>query len=334
LTQASGTADYTANTTVPFDDVEVKYVKINADNNWVGGTGIFNQYGLSEVRFLYIPVDARKPAPEDGAIDVAVDTALSWRPGREAVEHKLYISTDQDAVMNGTAPVVTVTGASYGPLSLSLGSDYFWRVDEVNNAEATNLWPGDTWSFSTQEYLVVDDFESYNDINTGEEGSNLVYDTWIDGYNNPSANGSTMGYSEAFQPTMETDTVHGGRQSAPLIYDNSIASKSEVTASTSALSVGSNWTESDPETLVLWFYCDPNNAGTERLYVKLNSSKQIISGIDLTLAEWQSAEIPLADFGINLANVTQVVIGLERTGATGGVGILLMDDIMLYKPAL
>jgi hypothetical protein len=329
LNQASGAEGYAANTTVSFDGADAKYVKVIANNNWGGGSGFFNQYGLSEVRFLYIPVDARKPAPEDGATEVAIDAALSWGPGREAAEHQVYISTDQEAVLNGTAPVVTVSQASYGPLSLDLGRKYFWRVDEVNNAETPSVRSGDTWSFSTQEYLVVEDFESYNDIPTGEAGSNLVYDTWVDGYDNPSINGSTMGYSEAFQPTMETAIVHGGRQSAPLIYDNSAASKSEVTASTSDLSVGSNWTIGAPDTLVLWFYGDPNNAGTEQLYVKLNSSKQTISGIDLTLAQWQSAEVSLADFGINLANVTQVVIGLEKTGATGSAGILLVDDIRL-----
>jgi len=334
LTQASGAAGYAANTTVPFDSAEVKYVKVTANNNWVGGTGMFNKYGLSEVRFMYIPVDARKPSPEDGATDVAIDTTLSWRSGREAAEHNVYVSTDQEAVLNGTAPVMTVGQASYGPLSLNLGSDYFWRIDEVNNAETTSIWPGNTWSFSTQEYLVVEDFESYNDIATGEEGSNLVYETWIDGYDNPSANGSTMGYSEAFQPTMETAIVHGGKQSAPLIYDNSTASKSEVTASTSKLSIGGDWTIGAPETLVLWFYGDPNNAGTEQLYVKLNNSKLLISGIDLTQAQWQNAEVPLADFGINLANVTHIIIGLERTGATGGEGILFMDDIWVYKSAL
>ncbi len=333
LTTASGEEGYAANTTVPLDDAEVKYVKVTANNNYGGGTGLFNQYGLSEVRFLYIPVDARKPAPEDGATDVAIDTVLSWRPGREAAEHIVYISTDLQAVTDGTAPATTVNQPVDGPLSLDLGSIYYWRVDEVNNLEAVQTWLGDVWSFTTQEYLVVEDFESYNDIATGEEGSNLVYETWVDGYDNPSANGSTMGYSEAFQPTMETAIVHGGDQSAPLIYNNSTASKSEVTASTNALSAGSNWAVSAPETLVLWFYGDPNNTGTEQLYVKLNSSKQTISGIDLTLAEWQSAEVSLADFGINLANVTQVVIGLERTGSTGGEGVLLMDDIMLYKPA-
>jgi hypothetical protein len=327
LNQAPGTAGYAANTTVPFDGADAKYVKVIANNNYGGGADFFNKYGLSEVRFLYIPVDARNPSPEDGAIDVAIDSALSWVPGREAAEHQVYISTDQDAVLNGTAPVVTVSQASYGPLSLDLGRNYFWRVDEVNNAETPSVRTGDTWSFSTQEYLVVDDFESYNDIPTGEAGSNLVYDTWIDGYDNPSANGSTMGY--VLGASMETAIVHGGKQSAPLIYDNSAASKSEVTASTSKLSIGSDWTIGAPDTLVLWFYGDPNNAGTEQLYVKLNNSKVIISGIDLTQAQWQNAEIPLADFGINLANVSSIIIGLERTGATGSEGILLVDDIRL-----
>jgi hypothetical protein len=222
-----------------------------------------------------------------------------------------------------------VSQASFNPLSLDLDTTYYWSVDEVNNSEITPVWQGDTWSFLTAAYLVVDDFESYNDIATGEEGSNLVYETWIDGYDNPSVNGSTIGYVSG--ASMDTDIVHGGDQSVPLIYDNRTASKSEVTVSTSNLPIGSDWTIGAPEILVLWFYGDPNNAGTGQLYVKLNNSKLLISGIDLTQAAWQNAEISLADFSTNLANVTQLVIGLERTGATGSEGILFMDDIRLYK---
>jgi hypothetical protein len=335
LPQAIGEEGYAADTIVPFDGEEVKYVKITADNNHGGGSGFFNKYGLSEVRFMYIPVRARKPSPESAATDVAIDTVVIWRSGREAGEHKVYISTDQDAVLNGTAPVVTVTQASYGPLSLDLGSDNFWRIDEVNNAEADPIWQGDVWSFSTQEYLVVDDFESYNDINTGEEGSNLVYETWVDGYDNPSANGSTMGYSEAFQPSMESDTVHDGEQSAPLTYDNTIASKSEVTVSTSNLSVGSNWTIGAPETLVLWFHGDPNNAVTEQMYVKINSTKVLYDGDAANVARrrWTQWNIDLAASGVNRSSVTSLIIGFERTGATGGSGTVLIDDIRLYRSA-
>ena len=329
LTQASGTAGYAADTIVPFNSAVVKYVRVIANGNWGGGSGFFNKYGLSEVRFLYIPVDARKPGPEDGATDVAIDTALSWRPGREAVEHNVYLDTDQQAVADRTSAGVTVSQASYGPLSLDLNTTYYWSVDEVNSSAITPVWQGDAWSFTTAQYLVVDDFESYNDIPTGEDGSNLVYETWVDGYDNPSVNGSTMGYSSG--ESMETAIVHGGRKSAPLSYNNTSVSLSEVTVDPGELAVGRNWTVSAPDTLVLWFYGDPNNSTTEQLYVKLNSSKVVISDIDIAQAAWQNAEIPLADFGINLANVSQLVIGLERTGATGGSGKVFVDDIRLYK---
>jgi hypothetical protein len=333
LAQASGAAGYAANTTVPFDGAEVKYVKVTANNNFVGGASPFNKYGLSEVRFMHIPVNARVPNPEDGATDVTIDTALSWRPGREAAEHNVYLDTDQQAVLNGTAPVVTVNQASYSPLSLDLGSDYFWRIDEVNNAEATPVWLGDIWSFSTQEYIVVDDFESYNDIPENEDGSNLVYLTWIDGYDDPSTNGSTMGYVSG--ASMETETVHGGKQSAPVTYDNSAASKSEVTVSTNKLPIGSDWIVGAPETLVLWFHGDPNNADTEQMYVKINNAKVLYDGGSVNIARrrWTQWNIDLAASGVNRSNVTSLTIGFERTGATGGSGTVFIDDIRLYRSA-
>jgi hypothetical protein len=332
LAQATGVAGYAANTTVPFNGAEVKYVKVTANNNWIGGTGIFNKYGLSEVRFTYIPVSVRYPVPGNEETDVAIDTSLSWRPGREAAQHIVYLSTDQQAVIDGTAFIATVDQPVNGPLSLDLGTMYYWRIDEVNNLEAVQTWLGDVWSFTTQEYLVVDDFESYNDIPEGQEGSNLVYITWEDGYANPATNGSTMGYATG--ASMETDIVYGGKQSVSLTYNNTSASLSEVTVDPGNLPIGRNWSKGSPQALVLWIYGDPNNTGTEQLYVKLNNSKQVINGIDLTQATWQNAEISLADFGINLANVTQLVIGLERTGATGSEGILFMDDIWLYKSTL
>ena len=335
LPQAPGTADYAADTIVPFGGEKVKYVKIIANNNWYGGTGFFNKYGLSEVRFMYTPVSARLPNPASEATKIAIDTILNWRPGREAAEHNVYLDTDQQAVTDRTATVATVSQANYGPLSLDLETTYYWSVDEVNNSEIMSLWQGDTWDFSTAEYLVVDDFESYNDIETGEEGSNLVYETWIDGYDNPATNGSTMGYSEAFQPTMETDTIHGGTQSVPLTYDNTIASKSEVTVNTSNLSVGSNWTIGAPETLVLWFHGDPANAATEQMYIKINNTKILYDGDAANIARrrWTQWNIDLAASGVNRSNVTSLTIGFERSGATGGSGTVLIDDIRLYRLA-
>ncbi len=335
FTQAPGTDDYAANTTVALDGVAAKYVRIIPASIW--GSDIFGntQFGLSEVRFIAIPVSARYPSPDDAATDVAVDATLSWRAGREAAEHKVYISTDEQTVMDGTAPVTTVSQASDGPLSLDLESTYFWRVDEVNNAEAAPVWEGKTWSFSTQDYIVVDDFESYNDVLEGAE-SNLVYLTWLDGYVEPPAvrtNGSTMGYFEAFEPTMETSIVFGGNQSAPLFYNNTSVSISEITADTSKLAVGRNWTIGSPTTLVLNIYGDPgNNAATDRMYVKVNNSKVVFDG-NISRPQWMQWNIDLAALGISLSNVTQLTIGFERIGGTGGSGIILIDEIRLYRIA-
>ncbi|HUV62305.1 MAG TPA: LamG domain-containing protein, partial [Sedimentisphaerales bacterium] len=225
--RAPGKAGYAHNTIVDFGGVTAKYVRLTVNSNW---GGILKQYGLSEVRFFSIPVLAREPSPVSGTTDVSVDATLSWRAGREAARHDVYLSADEQAVIDGTAPAVTVTSPSHA-CSLDLAGTYYWRIDEVNDVETPTTWQGDIWRLSTQEYLVEDDFETYNDIEAGQEGSNLVYGTWIDGFGT-TTNGSTIGYTEAYQPSMEKTLVYDGKQSVPLFYDNTTASVSEVRANT------------------------------------------------------------------------------------------------------
>ncbi len=149
-----------------------------------------------------------------------------------------------------TAPVITVSDAGYCPLSLELEDTYYWRIDEY---DGVTTHKGDIWSFSTQEYLVIDDFESYNDIPEGQAGSNFVYFTWIDGYDNPSMNGSVVGYAEpdfaAGEHFVETTLIHSGNQSMPYFYDNSVA----ISEATMALSYPRDWTEEGVKVLTLWF---------------------------------------------------------------------------------
>ncbi len=329
--QAPGANGYASDITVDFGLTAVKLVKISATSNWLE---LFPQYGLSEVRFMTIPVSAREPNPESEATGVAINATLSWRAGREAAEHNVYISTDEQAVVDGTAQVITVTQASHGPLSFDLDTAYFWRIDEVNNAEAIALWEGDLWSFTTTEYLVVDDFESYNDIESGQEGSNLVYETWIDGYENPSMNGSTIGYVEG--SALEREIVHGGEQSVPLMYNNTSATISEVIVSPSDLAIGRDWTKGGAQALVLWFYGDPNNSVTEQMYVEINGIKVIYDGDsgDIAVPDWTMWTIDIASLGVNQSNVTTLTIGFERTGASGGSGTIFLDDVLLYAPAI
>ena len=69
-----GSGGYAPNTTVDLSGVSAKYIRITANSNW---GGILNQYGLSEVRFLHIPVLATEPSPDPGATDVDVDVILN-----------------------------------------------------------------------------------------------------------------------------------------------------------------------------------------------------------------------------------------------------------------
>jgi len=322
-----GEVSYAPNTTVDLGGLAAKYIRITANSNW---GGMLRQYGLSEVRFLYIPVWATEPSPDSGATDVGVDAILSFRAGREAAKHDVYLSTDEQAVINGNVPVTTVTEPSYAS-SLDLAGTYYWRIDEMNDAEIPTTWQGDIWNLSTQEYLVVDDFESYNDIPAGQEGSNLIYSTWADGFENP-ANGSTIGYNKPFQPTIETSLVYDGQQSVPLFYDNTAATYSEVTANVADLDVGRDWTKHGIKALTLRFSGDPNNI-LQQMYVKINGSRVTYDGSaeDTRLTGWQMWYIDLASIGVNLGNVTELSIGFERIGAVGGKGMVLLDGIRLYS---
>ncbi|GAG17963.1 unnamed protein product, partial [marine sediment metagenome] len=248
------------------------------------------QYGLSEVRFFSIPVYARKPSPDSGTTDVAVDVTLGFRAGREAAEHNVYLSTDEQAVIDGNVPVTTVTETSFGPLSLDLGETYYWKVNEVNMAEIPTMLEGEIWNFTTPEYFVVDDFEDYNDWPPDE-----IWFTWVDGYGVP-ANGATSGYPApdwgAGEHYAETTTVHGGEQAMPFFYGNTgTATYSEGERT---FAVSQDWIKAGIQTLVLYFHGTPGNTG--QLYVKVNSSKVPYDGdaADIARPRWKQWNIDLA----------------------------------------
>ena len=311
--QASGEPDYKASTVVDFGGVTAKFVKLTITSNW---GGVAPQTSLSEVRFFYVPVRAFQPAPADGAANVSIETALTWRPGREAASHEVRLGTGPDAM----ALAGTVNVPNFTPAPLTLGTTYYWQVNEVNQAETVTTWAGDVWSFTTQAYRLVDDFEGYtNDIDAG----GTIFQTWIDGFE-VAANGATVGYIEA--PFAETVIVRGAKQAMLLSYDNRTASYSEAKASTADLPIGSNWSLGSPETLVLWVRGDLANGAADQLYVKINNTKVTYPG-SLSVPIWRQWNVALA--GIQIGNVATLSIGVDGKGA----GRLYVDDIALYRQA-
>jgi hypothetical protein len=289
--RASGAAGYAHNTTVDLKGIVAKYVKLTITSNW---GGLLPQYGLSEVRFYYIPTTAREPSPATGATNVNPATTLTWRPGREAASHQVFLGADQQAVEEGTAPVATLTEPSY-EAAIGLGQTYYWKVVEVNEAQKPASWEGDVWSFTTAEALVVDDFESYTDDKDKE-----VFSAWIDGWDNPKANGAVVGYAQA--PFAERTNVRGGQQSMPLAYNNAagaVYSEAERTFATPQ-----DWSQYGITTLTIWFRGDANNAPAP-VYAKINGTKVLFnSGAAATaLPLWKQWNIDLASLGISLIDL-------------------------------
>ncbi len=208
LDQAAGTGRTPVTSVVDMGAVQASSVRITALSNWSSLPGI-TQCSLSEVRFFSIPVAARLPEPANGADDVAANQILKWRSGRYAATHDLYLSTDEEAVIDGSALVASVDESQFdlSDLDIVFNRTYYWRVDEVNGADVV---AGDVWSFSTPEYILIDDMESYND------SDNYIYDSWIDGYTD-SSNGSQVGHDDS--PYYEESIVHGGSKSMPFNYN-------------------------------------------------------------------------------------------------------------------
>jgi hypothetical protein len=330
--RGTGLDGYAHNTTIDMGGVGAKFVRLTANSNF---EDIFPQFGLSEVRFLSIPVQAAEPDPASGTFDVALDLDLAWRKGREADKHNVYFSDDFQAVLDGSAPVTTVTDASDGPLSLDLGKTYFWRVDEVNDAETPSTWPGEVWNFTTIKSLVIDDFESYNDLDPADPASNRIFFAWLDGFENPAVNGSVVGY--ALPPFAEQTIVLSGKQSMPFFYDNSVGN-SEATLT---LSSQRDWTLKGVGELSLWFKGEPNNAA-ENLYVALNGNAVVNhdnpdAAIAASWTQWNIDLTRFADQGVNLTNVDSISIGVgDKTNPQpGGSGVIYFDSIALYpkRPA-
>jgi len=324
LAQAPGIEGLAPTSTIDFGGAVAQHVRLTID----AVHGVFGRASLSEVQFFYVPVKATQPSPESDASDVLPNVILSWGlDGREASSHKVYFGADANSL--SLVDSTSVSNFDTSPLDLALGQSYSWRVDEVNEAETPTTWQGDVWDFTTQEFIVVEDFESYNDIAAGEPGSNVVYETWLDGYGT-TTNGSAMGYTVPFQPTMETVIVHGGRQSAPLQYDNVAAAFSEVTRTLAA----QDWSRSGITTLSLWAYAgDDNTGGT--LTLKINGTQVALvddgSTYPAGYTGWVQYLVDLAT--LDVSSVSSLTFGVNDPGAQG---LFYVDDMRLYAtvPAL
>lgn len=326
VSNATGGMSWGATTYVPgpLESGKVYYWRVDAFHG-------FETY-LGQVMSFSTPGGVSTLNPSNGAENVKQTQLLTWNAGNNSASYQVYFGMDKDAVRTaGTGSpeykgTKNVGSESYDPGILEWDTDYYWRVDEVKTGGATQK--GMVWSFMAANFLIVDDFEAYNDLNENEPGSNRIYLAWLDGFGDPT-NGSLVGYANP--PFAEQTIVHSGNQSMPFEYDNA-AGKSEATLTMTDLT---DWTQKGVNRLTIWYQGRMFNS-PEQMYVVLNGSAKVNhDNPEAALAyEWTEWNIDLqafADQSVNLANVSSITIGLANVA--GGQGMLYFDDIRLYPPA-
>jgi hypothetical protein len=279
---------------------------------------------------------AASPNPVKGAVDISPTPILTWTPGSLAASHEVYFGADADAVANATATSpehkasMALGEESYDAGKLELETTYYWRVDEVNSTEPGSPWIGNIWSFTTGDFLVVDDFESYDDIDPlpGEPGLNRIFDKWLDGFGT-TTNGALVGND--LPPYAEQSIVHDGVQAMIYTYDNNL----KTSEATLTLAWPRDWTAAGVTKLSLWFRGDSGNAA-DRIFVALNGNAVAYHDDPAAtqITGWNEWVIDLQAFaGVDLTNVNTITIGFGTKGspAAGGTGTMYFDDIRLVR---
>jgi hypothetical protein len=279
------------------------------------------------------------PNPPYGAINVSQTQKLSWVAGDYAASHRVYFGTDKDAVRNATTASPEYKGPknlgaeSYDPGLLEWDTEYYWRIDEVNDANSNSPWKGNVWSFTTANFFVVDDLESYNNIDPPNPLSNTIFAGWPDGYGTTD-NGALVGNDSP--PYAARNIVHSGLQSMPYAYD----ADQKYAEATHKITYPRDWTQKNAETLSLWFKGDYINVAVP-MYVAIantNGTRAVVNhdNPDATrLDVWTEWTIPLqafADQGVDLTDVDTISIGFGNKAKpqAGGSGRMFFDDIRLY----
>jgi len=261
------------------------------------------------------PSRAWGPQPRTGAIgDIRTATPLTWTKGDRASKHDVYFGTDAALVAAADATDTTgvyrsrITATSFTPAeNLEWGQKYFWRIDEVNTDGS--ITAGTVWTFTVAGYLIVDDFESYTDV----EGER-IYEIWTDGWDNKT--GSVVGNLVA--PFAERTIVYSGRQAMPMDYNNTKApyySEAEL-----EFAPVQDWTFGDANTLVVHFRGQPaaflELAGT----ITLSAAGTDIWG---TADEFRYAFKRLVGDGSILARVDSIT----NTNAWAKGGVMIRESL-------
>jgi len=294
------------------------------------------------------PLPVFCPDPRDGATDVTQSPILHWAPAEPTLQHDIYLGDDKEEVANATTLSLGIYRGrqpgeltTYEPGKLEWDATYYWRIDEVNEAEPNNLCKGSVWSFTTANFLIVDDFESYNILDPADPNSNSIFNTWIAVLETTTIGLAFRNFPFSF-PMDSGNIQFSHTQVMNYNYDNSgRVHYSEATANITYLAIGQDWTIEGDGVLSLWFRGTAYNA-PEPMYVGVANTRGPTAVVyhdnpdaatTNTPMEWTIDLQLFADQGVDLANVNKISIGFgdRNNPQPGGSGGVHFDDIRLYR---
>jgi len=133
-------------------------------NRTLWETQIWNLFNGITPMFL----KAENPEPVDGAIHENEWVTLSWEPGDCAISHDVYFSENFDDVKKGkseafrgnqTSTFYVIGSSESSDLNvlegLQAGTTYYWRIDEVNDANMDSPWKGSIWNFTIRPDIPI-----------------------------------------------------------------------------------------------------------------------------------------------------------------------------------
>ena len=282
---------------------------------------------------LSLPVKASSPTPRSSSVDVIQTIDLIWGPGDEVASHEVYFGTDEEAVRNATqaSPEFKGTKAlgdeSYDPGTLAWVTTYYWRIDEINPANPDSPWVGNVWSFTTADFLIIDDFEGYN------AGENQIWFSWHDGlgYGTPgvdpyfAGNGTGAAVGDESTPSFTEETiVHGGSQSMPLVYDNNKQDYAKYSEVELTLVSPRDWTQGGAAELSIWFRGHPASVGS---FIEAPAGTYTITatGADIwnDSDEFHFAFRTLAGVG----SIEAQVLSIDNTDPWAKAGVMIRETL-------
>jgi hypothetical protein len=279
------------------------------------------------------PVRAMSPSPTNGATGTKMTPILKWGAGVSATSHEVYFGTDTDAVANADKSSPEYKGSkalgdeSYDPGKLAWYTTYYWRIDEVNDTNPDSPWVGNLWSFTTGDFIVIDDFEDY------DAGDNQIWYAWKDGlgygaagsdpYYPGNGTGAAVG-DETTQSYTEETIVHSGRKAMPLNYDNNKQGYAKYSETELTLTDTRDWTDENVAELSIWFRGYPASTGSF-VEAPVGTFTMTASGTDITGTsdEFHYAYKMLSGAG----SITAKVDSVQNTNDWAKAGVMIRESL-------